>query len=215
MASDLNPESKEAEHPKPESSQTPEASAPASAPSSNSHQLTQHHVSKILDEVLEEESDKGISIRHPMILDVLLAVGLLLAMGSFTIGLIKIYITHSAQQSISQRNYKAAIAILRGAPLPGFFNFTAPGSDPEELLNQALYLDAMDKLEANSEDDAALRELEKIRPGSRFFETAQGIVKERVKPSPITLQGQATHEASPSDQVVEETKPLLPDEPQE
>lgn len=215
MASDLNPESKETPPSQPESPQALEASDLASSDKRHSQPLTQHHVSKILDEVLEEEPSKGTFIRHPMVLDILLALGLLLAMGSFTIGLIRIYVTHSAQQSITERNYKAAIAILRGAPLPGFFNFTAPGTDPEELLNQALYLDAMDQLEANSEDEAALRELEKIRPGSRFFETAQSIVKERVKRSPITLEGSASHEASPSDQAIEEPKPLLPDEPQE
>src|SRR5205814_10177421 len=80
--------------------------------------LHPHHVSKILDEVLEEPEPPpgGRRFRHPMILDLILRAGLLVAMGGFTVGLFKMYLVHSAQQAIWQHNYKAAIGILKGAP---------------------------------------------------------------------------------------------------
>jgi hypothetical protein len=172
--------------------------------------MQQHHVSKLLDEVLEEpEPPPGArKFRHPMILDIALAVGLLAALGGFTVGLFKMYITHSAEQSIMRHNYKAAIAILQGAPLPGFF--TIPGSDPDELLSQALYLDAMDKLEVDNDVDGALKELQQIRPGSRYFDLAQELIKENFEPSSTTLQGGAEHiEEHPVE--TPEKKPLLPE----
>jgi hypothetical protein len=145
----------------------------------------------ILDEVLEEPEDPISSrYRHPVALDLVLAIGLLLAMGAFSAGLIKMYVSHSAEQSITQRNYQAAIALLEGAPFPDLFS--PPGSEPKELLNQALYLDAMEKLDAYSEDPTAIKELEKIDASSRFFELAQEILKEHFKPSSIQLQAGAT-----------------------
>lgn len=170
-----------------------------------------HTTYKLLDEVLDTKvaiSPSGRAYRHPMLVDCALALGLLVAMGGFTIGMIKIYITHSAEQSITQRNYKAAIAILRGLPLPGFF--MVYGKDPEELLNQALYLDAMDKLDANFEDQSALDELQKISAGSRFFDLAQQMIKDRSKPSPMKFEGSLQHEASPNDRVIED-KNILPE----
>ena len=178
---------------------------------------TQHQtIYRLLDEALQEAPppkttpEGGRAYIHPIVLDMVLALGLLVAMGGFTIGLLKIYITHSAEQSITQRNFKAAIAILRGAPLPGLF--TVPGKDPQELLNQALYLEAMEKLDANSEDEAALRELTEIQPGSKFFDFAQEIVKDHTVPSAIQLEGRAQHEASPTDTPVEDNMPVLPPE---
>jgi len=178
---------------------------------------TQHQtIYRLLDGALQEAppakttAEGGRAYVHPIFLDMVLALGLLVAMGGFTIGLLKIYITHSAEQSITQRNFKAAIAILRGAPLPGWF--TVPGKDPQELLNQALYLEAMEKLDANSEDEAALRELSEIQPGSKFFEFAQEIVKDHTIPSAIQLEGHAQHEASPTDPAVEDPNPVLPPE---
>jgi len=127
--------------------------------------------SHILDEVLEEpEEPISRRYRHPIFIDILLAVGLLVIMGAFSAGLIKMYISHSAEQSITQRNYQAAIALLEGSPFPDLFS--PPGSEPRELLNQALYLDAMEKLDAYSEDSDAIKELEKIDASSRFFELA-------------------------------------------
>jgi hypothetical protein len=146
--------------------------------------------SHILDEVLEEPEDSLSSrYRHPIFIDVMLAVGLLVIMGAFSAGLIKMYVSHSAEQSITQRKYEAAIALLEGAPFPDLFS--PPGSEPRELLNQALYLDAMEKLDAYSEDPAAIKELEKIDASSRFFELAQEILKEHFKPSSIQLQAGA------------------------
>ncbi len=178
---------------------------------------TQHQtIYRLLDGALQEAPppkstpEGGRAYVHPILLDMVLALGLLVAMAGFTIGLLKIYITHSAEQSITQRNFKAAIAILRGAPLPGWF--TVYGKDPQELLNQALYLEAMEKLDANSEDEAALHELSEIQPGSKFFEFAQEIVKDHTVPSAVQLEGSAQHEASPSDPVVEDPNPVLPPE---
>jgi len=166
---------------------------------------------KILDDALQNRpkpKEGGRAYLQPVLFDCILACGLLVAMGGFTIGLFKIYITHSAEQSITQRNYKAAIAILRGAPLPGLF--TVRGRDPQELLNQALYLDAMEKLDANSEDESAVHELTQIQPGSKYFDLAQQIVKEHTVPSSVQLEGAAQHEASPTDRVVEDKMEGLP-----
>jgi hypothetical protein len=146
--------------------------------------------SHILDEVLDEpEPSISSHIPHPLWVDVLLAVGLLVAMGAFAAGLIRMYVSHSAEQSITQRNYQAAIALLEGAPFPDLFS--PPGSEPRELLNQALYLDAMEKLDAYSEDPDAIKELGRIDASSRFFELAQEILKEHFKPSSIQLQAGA------------------------
>jgi hypothetical protein len=172
---------------------------------------------KILDDALlslpRTKPDGGRAYLQPVLFDCILAGGLLVAMGGFTIGLFKIYITHSAEQSITQRNYKAAIAILRGAPFPGLF--TVRGKDPQELLNQALYLEAMEKLDANDDDQTAINELTQIQPGSKFFELAQQIVKEHTTTSSVQLQGQAQHEASPNDRVVEDKMEGLPVDPKD
>ncbi len=175
-------------------------------------ELHSHHVSKILDEVLQEPSpsESGARFKHPMILDVILALGLLVAMGGFTVGMFKMYLTHSAEQSITQNNYKAAIAILKGAPLPGFF--TIPGSDPEELLAQALYLDALDRLEVEKDTDGALKQLQEIRPGSRYFTLAQKIIEDHHRPSSTFLQGGTEHVEDHPD-MTPEKKPILPDLP--
>lgn len=169
--------------------------ADADLSSLSTKERQQIHISKILDEVLElpEPPKGGSKYKHPMYLDLILAAGLLVAMGGFTIGLFKIYITHSAQDNIAQHNYKAAISILRGSPVPDFF--AVPGSSPQELLNKALYLDAMEKLDANPEDQSALHELQKITKNSTFFETAQDILKDKYKPSRM-LEGGASHDAT-------------------
>lgn len=186
-----------------------DASGSNSTNAGKSQKMTQHHVSNILDEVLEQPklgTDKH-GYKHPMVLDLILAAGLLVAMGGFTIGLINIYITHQAEQSIMQRNYRAAITVLKGAPLAGFF--TMPGADPADLLNQALYLDAMERLDANGEDETALKDLEKIQAGSRYFDIAQEILKEHFKPADRQLEGRAEHEATP-EEAQPPKKPILP-----
>jgi hypothetical protein len=175
------------------------------------HEMHQHHVSKILDEVLDEPEEPVTEgrLKHPMWLDVILAFGLLVTVGGFTIGLFKIYVTHTAEQSITQHNYKAAIALLKGVPFPGFF--TIPGSDPEELLAQALYLDAMDKLEVDNDVDAALNQLQQIPPGSRFFPLAQEIIEENFEPSATTLQGGTSITEEAPIKAPVEKQPILPE----
>ncbi len=158
--------------------------------------LTQHHVSHLLTDVLQDDAAvqpaKGKGIRFPMILDLLLGLGLLVAVGGFTVGLFHMYLVHSASQSISEQKYKAAIAILKGAPLPQVFS--RPGSDTEELLSKARYLDAMEKLE-NSTSDAevadAIKELGEISAGSKYFALAQEAINENTEPAPMMLQGGA------------------------
>ncbi|MBC7999604.1 MAG: hypothetical protein IAF58_16755 [Leptolyngbya sp.] len=174
-------------------------------------QLTHPHVPKILEKVLDDSDEGHHGFKHPLLLDVVLAVGLLVAMAGFSIGMFKIYITHSAKQSINQHNYPAAIAILKGTPLPGIFN-VAGAEDSVELLNRALYLDAIDKLEANREDPKALQELGQIRPGSGYFELAQDLLRDNTRPSDLQLEGEASHDADPSDPEIKVVKPILPDD---
>lgn len=169
----------------------------------------QHHTYRMLDSILEQPPPKR-RFKQPMLFDLLLAAGLLVAVGGFTTGLMKIYITHMAKQSINSHNYKAAITILKRNPVPEFFS--GFGSDPNELLNQALYLDAMDKLEANPDDPAALSALEKITADSRFFHLAQEILKEKATPSELQLEGGASHQAKPEEITQPVKRPLFEEE---
>lgn len=179
----------------------------------STEKVRQHHVSKILDEVLEEAplGDAQPRIRHPMFVDLILAIGLLTAMGAFAAGLMRMYIAHSAEQSIMKGNYRAAIAILKGTPFPSFFE--PPGSEPKELLDKAAYLDAMERLSAYSEDQSALKELESIEPGSPFFDLAQTILKEHFKPSAITLQGGASQEEQITPEQAKKDEQEIPQPP--
>jgi hypothetical protein len=195
---------------KPEAAAAPEAKSPTAKP----ERMQQQHVSRILDAVLEEPVEETAShhgFKHPLFLDVILAAGLLVAMAGFSIGMFKIYITHSAKQSINQQNYHAAIVLLKGTPLPGFFNI-AGSEDTVELLNRALYLDAISKLEINREDQGALDELQQIRPGSGYFELAQDLLRDNSPPPKLQLEGGATHDADPSDPEIKEEKPIVPDD---
>lgn len=189
------------------------AAAPAPPPAPAEGKMQQQHVSRILDAVLDEPQDPADhhGFKHPLFLDVILAVGLLVAMAGFSIGMFKIYITHSAKQSINQQNYRAAIALLKGTPLPGFFNI-AGSEDSVELLNRALYLDAISKLEMNRDDASALEELQQIRPGSGYFELAQDLLRDNSPPPKLQLEGGASHDAAPNDPEVKETKPIVPDD---
>jgi hypothetical protein len=196
-----------------DSESTAAAPAPAPAPAPAEGKMQQQHVSRILDAVLDEPQDPADhhGFKHPLFLDVILAVGLLVAMAGFSIGMFKIYITHSAKQSINQQNYRAAIALLKGTPLPGFFNI-AGSEDSVELLNRALYLDAISKLEINRDDASALEELQQIRPGSGYFELAQDLLRDNSPPPKLQLEGGASHDAAPNDPEVKETKPIVPDD---
>lgn len=163
--------------------------------------LTQHHVSHLLSDVLQDEAapkPSGKGLRFPMILDLLLGLSLLVAVGGFTIGLFHMYVVHSAAQSISEQKYKAAIVILKGAPLPQFF--ARPGSDTEELLSKARYLDAMEKLESGTDEEfvEAMKEVSLIKPGSKYFTLAQELISDNTEPAPLMLKGGAeTTETNP------------------
>jgi len=215
--SEKEPESVASEKKEEKAPESPPSTASASASSAGkTEKMQQQHVSRILDAVLEEPVEEGPShhgFKHPLFLDVILAAGLLVAMAGFSIGMFKIYITHSAKQSINQQNYRAAIALLKGTPLPGFFNI-AGSEDSVELLNRALYLDAISKLEISRDDESALDELEQIRPGSGYFELAQDLLRDNTRPSKLQLEGNASHDANPSDPEVKENKPIVPDDDQ-
>jgi len=196
---------------KPATADTPSVpdEADGAKASDNTKLGPQHHVAKILDDVLEESNAAAAApaFKHPMLLDLTLTIGLLLAVGGFMLGIMNMWIAHQAKEDIMHRNYKAAITVLRGIPFAGFFNVA--GSDPAELLSQALYQEAMEKLDADDQDASAVEELGKIPPGSAFFDNAQEIVKEHSTASSVQLQGSAEHEATPSE-AVEPPKPLLP-----
>ena len=179
---------------------------PVSAVFTSPESVDSLSVEKILEQPQVEPTR---SIRHSMLLDLALGVGLLLAMGGFTIGLFKMYLTHSAEQSIIQHNYKAAISVLKNAPLPGFCNFS--GSDPEELLNQALYLDAMDKLEVDNDASGALEELQQIIPGSRYFTLAQMIIEEHLHPPSVTSPNAVSQAGKVPVAIKDKTPELSPD----
>lgn len=172
---------------------------------------------KVLNDVLQEadlstpEAKK--KFRHPIYVDALLALGLLVAVGGFTIGMVKIYITHTAKNYISQRHYSEAIPLLAGAPFPGWF--MVEGENPEELLNEARYLDAMDKLDANSNDESAIKELEKIKPGSRFHAMSNDILEDHAVPSKLKLSGAAEHVATPAEIKSRDDEPLIQPEKSE
>lgn len=166
----------------------------------NSPPLTQIHVSHLLSEVLQEPQPEPSAVvrkvRIPIIFDVVLAGGLLFAVGGFTFGLFHMYLVHSAAQAISEQKYKAAIAILKGAPFPKIFS--RPGSDTEEMLSKATYLDAMDRLESENDVAGAVKQLEEIKAGSKYFHLAQEAINENTEPATMMLQGGTEHnESSP------------------
>lgn len=167
------------------------------------------HAQRMLDTVLEHPAPRR-TFKQTMIFDMVLGVGLLIAVGGFTTGLMKVYLTHMAKQSINQHDYKAAIHILNRSPIPQFLSGTSGDNNPSELLNQALYLDAVERLEADHDDQAALSQLSRIPAGSRYFNLAQQFLNERTKPSSLQLEGSAlqlqekTEEEVQSDKLFEE-----------
>lgn len=120
------------------------------------------------------------AFRYPIVIDLVLTLGLLLVAGGFTVGLFQMYLLHAAEKSINDHNYKAAIGILRDSPIPEFLRFGA--ADTTELLNQALYLDAMDKIEQHTDMTLAVRQLKQIKPGSRYYHFAQETLSDIVIP---------------------------------
>jgi hypothetical protein len=78
--------------------------------------------------------------------------------------------------------------------------FSRPGSESEELLSKARYLDAIDKLEAGTDTDEAMKELHEIKAGSRYFALAQEAINDNTEPASMMLQGGAeTIETHPQD----------------
>jgi hypothetical protein len=177
--------------------------------------LAQHHISKILDEVLEDsssdESKPAKFKHHPMLIDLIMALGLLIAVGGFSVGLLRMYVTHSAEMSIAKGNYPVAIALIEGAPLPNLL--APPGSESKEVLNQALYLDAIQRLDKSSDDEDAVKELVKIEPGSHFFALAQTLIAEHSRPSSMTVSGQVSAEEHLSEKDQKTVKIKLPEQP--
>jgi hypothetical protein len=198
-----------------------EAAAKPSEPESEkpnaveNEKLQQHHVSSILDNVLDEaqiaetEAQTGKhGNKHPLLIDLVLGLGLLFAMAGFTSGLMRMYVAHSAENCITEGNYKAAIALLEGSKLPDFF--AAPSSEPKELLNRAYYLDAVRRLNDYDADPVALKELEKIMPDSEFFELSQQILTDHFTPSAVTLSGGASQEVQVSEKDLNKPPPPPP-----
>ncbi len=153
--------------------------------------------SHILEEVLENKAEEEAlpddvkkRLRYPMALDLILGLGLLVSVGGFTIGLFNMYLVHAATESINKANYEAAIAILRGAPMSGVF--AMPGSEPEELLSQALYLDSVEKVKDGSVE-YGLEQLRLIKPGSKFFAVAQHVIDENTEQAEMLLEGGTEH----------------------
>lgn len=169
--------------------------AESGRPSSDMRISKQHHVSTILDALLEEEipedPDAGMNrrFRYPIYVDALLGLGLLVAMAGFTVGLMKMFITHQAQQSIMQGDYSAAIRLLEETPMPPIF--TMNGANPEETLAQAHYLNALQKFQSGK-DSEAWTNLQRIRPGSHYFYQSQRLLGENYIPSRTILQCRLT-----------------------
>lgn len=174
-------------------------SAVAEAPQGDftpSRTFTQHHVAKILDELLEEEIPEEAlgknRFRYPLVIDAVLALGLLIAVAGFTVGISKMFVTHQAQQYIMASDYRAAIMLLRSTPLPQAFG--VDGSDPDEALSQALYLDSLTKFD-KGENDPALKQLEQIRAGSKYFDQAQRLLTDNFVPADTMLECSITEDA--------------------
>jgi hypothetical protein len=171
---------------------------PEAAGQTTGEPLHKHHPYKILEDVLEDtEQDLPVQeasrprFGYPMILDAFVGVGLLIIAAGFTLGLFKMYLQHCAEESIKQHNYKAAITILKDSPLPSFIQIA--GADPDELLDRSLYLDAVEQLDQGTDEKEALKELQQIRPGSKYFSTAQELITEHTVPSGTQLQGGTEH----------------------
>jgi hypothetical protein len=163
-----------------------------------------HHLSKILHDALDQsvesdavahgdEATKPRNHKHPIVIDVVLACGLIVAVGGFTVGLLHMYVDHLAEQSLKRNDYSAAVALMDGMPQI----FMGTDSESRELFDRAVYLDATRKLNLNPNDQFALSELNRIMPGSQFFDSSQEVLTEHFKPASVTL----TCSASKNDQI--------------
>jgi hypothetical protein len=180
------------------------ANSSDSDPEGNNKVLAKHHVSKILDEVLDQSAEEATEVapggtaskvpshKHPIIIDAVLACGLIVAVGGFTVGLLNMYVDHLAEQSLKRSDYAAAVALLDGIPMPQYL--IGASSESKELFDRALYLDATQKLSANPNDQFALNELNRIMPGSQFFDSSQDVLTEHFKPATVTLTGGTSKE---------------------
>lgn len=183
-------------------SETQSGAETTEEPAEGRRTFSKIHVSHILDEVLEESAETAAlpeetrkRLRYPMVIDLVLGLGLLVATGGFTLGLFNMYLVHAAADSINKSNYEAAVHILRGAPMPQVF--AAPGSDTEELMSQAIYLDSFEKTKQGRVEDAILQ-LKLIKPGSKYFPGAQHLIGENTERAEVLLEGGAeTLETSP------------------
>ena len=88
-------------------------------------------VSEILDQALDDEPPER-RIKHPLVLDVLLSAGLLVAAGGFTLCLLQLYVTHTAQECLIKHDYKSTIELLSAPPIPAHFSSTF-GYDQKEI----------------------------------------------------------------------------------
>ncbi|HEY9792594.1 MAG TPA: hypothetical protein V6D22_19490 [Candidatus Obscuribacterales bacterium] len=165
--------------------------------------LQQQRVSGILKAVLdhEEASAEAMALKrlpYPWVIDVVLGIGLLIAVGGFSLGMFKMYVTHQAQNAIVEGNYQAAIHLLKGSPLPiDLVRFMGVrDEDPEEILAHALYLDAMHRITDKGDIKGAKDELQQIREGTHEFEQAQKILLENFQPSSTQLTGGVVQNAA-------------------
>jgi hypothetical protein len=159
-----------------------------------------HHsgvVTEILDQALKSESPPIARIHHPLFLDALVSTGLLVAVGGFTLCLLQLYVNHTAQQCLIKHDYKSTIALLSDPPLPLGISGSL-GYDPKETLNEALYKDAMGKIELRRNVPVAVRELQRISPDSSFFYNAQRAINDQTTPSGTFLEGRTSVLAAPA-----------------
>ncbi len=144
-------------------------------------------VTEILDKELLSESEPQAQIKRPLVLDLILVCGVVLAVGAVTVSFLKLYMADTAKQYIAHKKYEQAISMLKESPILAFFpNF---GDDPKELLSEALYLDGIKKVNEQNDVDGGLKELGRIRPGSAYFVPAQDIIYKESKPSQRILLG--------------------------
>lgn len=188
----------EAQHKESDSTGSADAVANISAASSeeqaNKALPPRHHVSHILDDVLEEQEEQeqqaehvgiGRRLRSPMFLDIALAISLLIATGGFSLALFQMMLCSAARQSLENCDYPSAIRLLKNAPIRPFYN-----TETLDLLDQAIYMDAKSKLDAEQDTDVALKELSEIKQESRFYAMAQELISDYTQP--------ATEPASPN-----------------
>jgi hypothetical protein len=201
MADKANPACDPAEQanqaPVAESAKQP-AEGSEATPSSGT--LAKQRISGILQAVLDDElagkENAQQSKRYPWYVNTILAIGLLLAVGGFSMGMFKLYLSHVSKRCLEDGQYQAAITLLKGNPIPSFINLGGDrDDDPDELLARALYLDAMQKMD-NDDVKGGMAELSQIRAGTHEFDTAQQILNDNFVPSSTQLSGGIVEEVA-------------------